>query len=194
MTTAKDQLMGKLQDPEYRKQFQADSLRTALAMQIKEMRKGRDWTQQELGEHLGKPQAVVSRLENPDYGRFSLTSLEDLANAFDVKLYVRFVRYSKWLEWATTGQHPDDLVVPSFDADYASQTSLNAMTDLRKLLASVGVNSRPHTSRQQVSRRESDNNTDGTSAMDPNMICFDMARANLHAGKRAANSASMAVS
>jgi len=38
-------------------------------------------------------------MENPDYGKYSITTLLELAAAFDVALVVRFAPFSELLEW-----------------------------------------------------------------------------------------------
>jgi transcriptional regulator with XRE-family HTH domain len=119
MTSRKEEILESLRDAEYRKLFRADELRTRLALKIREMREARGLTQKTLGELVNKPQAVISRLENPDYGRFTLATLEELADAFDVHLYVDFVRFSKLAEWMD-GDYPDDMIVPGFKEDYDS--------------------------------------------------------------------------
>lgn len=108
-----------MEDREERRLTRAESMRQNLAYQIREMRKSQNWTQDALGKEMGKPQSVVSRLEDPEYGRFSLQTLEEAADAFDVYLLVRFVRFSRFAEWATAGW-PDEMVVPPFEEDYAA--------------------------------------------------------------------------
>lgn len=64
---------------------------TSLAHQIRAIRMQRGWTQVELAEKIGTKQGVVSRLEDPSYGRVSLNTLFDLSSAFDVGLDVKFI-------------------------------------------------------------------------------------------------------
>ncbi len=42
---------------------------------------------------------MISRYENPDYGRYLISTLLDLAAAFDVALVVHFAPFSELVEW-----------------------------------------------------------------------------------------------
>ena len=79
----------------FRDAYVEKHLHTWIAYQIKTIREQRQWSQAELAQRANKPQSVVSRLENPDYGRFTLRTLMDLASAFDVALLVKFVPFSE---------------------------------------------------------------------------------------------------
>jgi transcriptional regulator with XRE-family HTH domain len=114
ISARRDQLLKALQDKEYRQLYMEEHVRSGPAFQIRAMREARGWTQAELGNQLGKPQAVISQIEDPDYGRFQLRTLLNLAAAFDVALIVRFAPYSELLDW-TLGLSPQHLKPPSFD-------------------------------------------------------------------------------
>ncbi|PKB78874.1 MAG: hypothetical protein BZY88_16255 [SAR202 cluster bacterium Io17-Chloro-G9] len=106
------QLWESLKDQEYRQLF-AEDVGTGLAFQIKLMREDRGWTQDELARRTGKKQEAISQLENPDYGRHSLTTLKKLASAFDVALAVRLVPFSELVNW-TLEVDSKRLTPPSF--------------------------------------------------------------------------------
>jgi hypothetical protein len=63
---------------------------------------------------MGKPQSVVSRLEDPDYGKVSIQTVLDGAAAFDVALLVQYVSFPEFLQ-RTRDVSPEALRVDSFD-------------------------------------------------------------------------------
>lgn len=84
-----------LQSKEYRDAYVLEHIKNGVAFQIRTLREDRDWTQGDLGDAMGKPRNVVSRLEDPNYGKTTLTTLRELAAAFDVGLLVKFVTFSR---------------------------------------------------------------------------------------------------
>ena len=115
MSFISDKFAAELNDKETRELFLAAQNRTAIVSQIRAIRADRGWTQAEFAKQLGKPQSNVSqRLENRDYGGFTLSTLLDIANAFDVGLLVRFVPYEQFLE-ETDDLSPGRLRVRKFD-------------------------------------------------------------------------------
>lgn len=95
-----------------------------IAFQLRRMRLERELDQKEVATMLGNPklQPMVSRYENPDYGRYSITSLLELAKAFDVGLVVRFAPLSELVRW-DIHKTEATLAPPS----YAGDTTLHAM-------------------------------------------------------------------
>lgn len=95
-------IWSRLGDPEYRSEFVDSVLRNTVSAQVRALRTDRNLSQGELAELCGTSQSVVSQLENPDYGRHSLTSLRKLAAALDVGLIVQFVPFSDFMHWSTS--------------------------------------------------------------------------------------------
>ena len=71
---------------------------TGLAHQIRALRLQREWSQAGLAKRLGTTQTVISRLEDPSYGKYSLKTLIDLAKVFDTGMHVRFTSFITMLQ------------------------------------------------------------------------------------------------
>ena len=87
----------------------AHSLRAFLADQIRALRG--DLSQKAFGELIGKPQSVVSRLENEDYGKVSLQTLIDIAGRLDIALVARFTDFPTFLR--STRDFSENAVAPA---------------------------------------------------------------------------------
>src|SRR6266511_3959504 len=83
-----------LKSKEYRDAYVLEHIKNGVAFQIRTLREDRDWTQGDLGDAMGKPRNVISRIEDPNYGKTTLTTLREVAAAFDVGLLVKFVPFS----------------------------------------------------------------------------------------------------
>ncbi len=112
----REQIVKSLRDKEYRDLFVSEQIDTGVAFQIRALRKDRGWSQSELAERVGMTQEGVSRLENPDYGKFTYKTLKRLASAFDVALVARFEPFSRLVDWVVN-LSPEDLTVPDFERD-----------------------------------------------------------------------------
>jgi transcriptional regulator with XRE-family HTH domain len=96
-TFPSEEFLRTLSEDDYRYAYLADQVRTNIAFQIRALRDQRGWTQKDLAEKAGKPANAISRLEDPDYGKLTLTTLLEMAKAFDVALLVQFVEHDDWL-------------------------------------------------------------------------------------------------
>lgn len=118
-------LLRELVDPEYRRGFVEGHAKDTIAFQLRQMRLAENWEQKDVAAKLGnsKLQPMISRYENPDYGKYSITTLLDLAAAFDVALAVRFVPFSELVEWDWVSN--DQTLRPS---PYTRDTRLQHLT------------------------------------------------------------------
>lgn len=115
--------MGKeLESKDYREAFVDENIKNAVAFQVNAMRERRGWTQSELGRRANKPQNVISRIEDPNYGKVTIRTLLDIAAAFDVALLVKFVSFGDLLA-QMRHLSPQTLAVPSFDEERQSRMS-----------------------------------------------------------------------
>jgi transcriptional regulator with XRE-family HTH domain len=120
-TSSRKRLVNELKDPAYRHAFIEAHATDTVAFQLKRMREAKGWTQGELAvEAFGdaKLQSMVSRLENPDYGKYSVSTLVNLAKVFDVGLVVRFAPFSEVVDWDLNKSGPT-LEPPPFAQDIA---------------------------------------------------------------------------
>lgn len=121
-----NKLLSKLRSKPYREAYVAEHVRTGTAYQIRAMREQRNnMSQEELGRLMDKPQPVVSRLEDPDYGKLTINTLLEVAAALDVALVVKFVDFPEFLR-QTEDVSPEGLKVESFD-ETALTTSVSAI-------------------------------------------------------------------
>jgi transcriptional regulator with XRE-family HTH domain len=90
----------------------ASNLEKGIANQIRATRDKRGWSQTELAGAAGMGQNNVSRLESPDYGRHTISSLKRIAEALDVALVVRFVPFGQYIDWLSGTPHLDNGLTP----------------------------------------------------------------------------------
>jgi transcriptional regulator with XRE-family HTH domain len=114
IATLSKKLFERLKRKSYRDEYVAEGVRTGIAHQIRALRDQREWSQKMLADVLVKPQSVVSRIEDPDYGKLSIQTLLEIAAAFDVGLIVRFVNFPEFLR-RTRNVGPQALTAESFD-------------------------------------------------------------------------------
>jgi transcriptional regulator with XRE-family HTH domain len=96
--TSQEKLVAKLENSKaYRDAYVVEHVKTSVPLQIHHLRAMREFTQAELAEKAKTTQAVISRLEDPNYGNLTLNSLLKIAKALDIALLVRFVPFSRLL-------------------------------------------------------------------------------------------------
>lgn len=112
----REELLEILKDKERRQHLASVVTKRTLAEQIREIRLARGWTQSDLAHATGKVQETISQLENPDYGSYTIKTLDRLAEAFGVILTVRFDPFSELVR-RMTELSPEDLAVPDYEHD-----------------------------------------------------------------------------
>jgi|ERR1700722_9414471 len=118
---------------EARARFIESQLSKHLAYQLRALRDREGWSQVQLAENAGMNQNAISRLESPNYGKATLTTLRRIAQAFDVAILVRFVPFSQMADWASGTPHldlglsPESLRLPSFRQEYEIRPQLGSV-------------------------------------------------------------------
>lgn len=112
----REKLIKALSDLDFRRQFVSAQVRRFVSGQIRTLRDVKRWTQGELGQRAAMKQNAISRIEDPDYGDFTINTLLRLAAAFDVGLIVRFVPFSELVGW-NQKISPKEYCPPSFSED-----------------------------------------------------------------------------
>ena len=118
----REQLWESLRDPDFRRQLIDEHINVGIAFQIRSLRGRQNLTQAKLAVLVGVKQPLISEWENPNYGKYTLATLKELAKAFDVGLLVRFVPFSKLVDW-TVDISNDVIAPPGFREEQYSQFS-----------------------------------------------------------------------
>jgi hypothetical protein len=91
-------LAEKVQEKKYRDAYVASHTRQVLARQMREFRG--ELSQTEFGKSIGKPQTIVSRLEDPSYSGWSVRTLLEIAAKRNVAAFIRFVDFPTFLKYS----------------------------------------------------------------------------------------------
>jgi len=118
MNDMKEALREEFEDKEARKQYAAELLNAQIALQIKTLRQQRKWSQTKLAKQAGKHQSQISEMESVDFSAWKVSTLLQLAEAFDLALSVKFESFGKFLD-ETSRLGRKDLERPSFAQDPA---------------------------------------------------------------------------
>lgn len=139
-TNKQEQMWESLRDPEFRKQLIDEHINVGIPFQIRALRDRQQLTQTRLAELLGskRKQPLISQWEDPNYGKYTLETLKDLAKAFDVGLLVRFVPFSTLIDW-TINLTSDVIAPPSFGEE--EQYRIPALVTPSRDLKAVDANS-----------------------------------------------------
>lgn len=117
ISTYRDSLVRRLSKNESTRAKWAESnVDKTIAFQIRALRNKAGWTQAEFAKELGitHPNNVSARLENPRYGKHTLTTLKKIAAACDVALVVWFIPFSRLIDWESGTHYVDHGLSPAF--------------------------------------------------------------------------------
>ncbi len=79
----------------FRDAYVYEHVRNGIPFQIRTLRKDRNWSQLELAEAAKTSRTVITRIEDPNYGKLTLKTLLQIASAFNVALLIKFVPFSR---------------------------------------------------------------------------------------------------
>lgn len=127
-----------------RARFVESQLNKYIAFQIRAMRADREWSQGELAQRTEMNQNMIYRLENPSYGRPTLSTLKRIAAAFDVALIVRFIPFKNLVNWISgtsftdSGLSPETMAVQSFDVEIGEMNPSLGPVPMEEMEENVG--------------------------------------------------------
>jgi transcriptional regulator with XRE-family HTH domain len=101
----------------YRESFAASLAKRIVPLQIRVLRKQRNWSQAQLAEESNLTQGVISRAEDPEYGNLTVNTLVRIGAGFDCAYVGRYVPFSELGKWYTHLEDEAALQVPSFEND-----------------------------------------------------------------------------
>lgn len=106
----------KLNDKEWRTLWHNTRVRWSIAVQVRDLRLSRGWSQEALAEKADTNQATISRIEDPNGECPTLNTLMRIGAAFDCAFVCRFCGWKEWLSWQRSLEI-DPSNVPSFADD-----------------------------------------------------------------------------
>jgi transcriptional regulator with XRE-family HTH domain len=138
MISVKDGLAAKFDNKEYRDAFVAEQIFSRLPLKIRGIREQQELTQRQLGELAGMAQTWISKLEDPNYGKLTISTLLKVAAAFDVALQIDFVPFSRVLNDALQ-LTAESFAVPKFQDDLGFSNSQELVTVTGNVTHSQGA-------------------------------------------------------
>ncbi len=115
-----EQIKDSLKDKEHREAFMDKHIDASLALQIREMRNSRGWTQAELAKRLGVSRVTVAALEShgPKQGQYTMKLMKKVAKIFDVALLVRYAPFSEFIAWVMALER---IAPPEFNQEFSPE-------------------------------------------------------------------------
>lgn len=108
-------LAHQFRDKSFRDTYVVAHTRRFLARQMRKFRGS--MSQTEFADFLGKKQTVVSRLENPNYTGWTLSTLFEVASKLNIAVFVRFVDFSTFLKYSDD-QTAEAMRPEAYDDDF----------------------------------------------------------------------------
>lgn len=116
-STKPSKRLARLRDRSYRAAYARNQATTRVATQLRLLREKAGLSQAELAKKIGSKQGSISRIESMRYGKFSIATLQRIAEYFDVVAWVEFAPFSAVLR-RTANLSPGALTPPSYDEEF----------------------------------------------------------------------------
>lgn len=91
-----DKLWGK--EPGWKEGVERERQKLAIGEIIREAREARGWTQKELARKAGTSQSYISRIEDANYDRLMIATLEKIAQTLKLRFSITLGDYSVQLQ------------------------------------------------------------------------------------------------
>jgi DNA-binding XRE family transcriptional regulator len=89
--TFRESLRRELKDPEFRRYYEEEGVKMAIAFKIIELRKKSGMTQSELAKKIGTTQSQVARMESSNTSNYEVKTLQKIAAAAGKQLQIKFI-------------------------------------------------------------------------------------------------------
>jgi transcriptional regulator with XRE-family HTH domain len=122
----------------YRESWAASVVKRLIPVQLRVLRKQREWSQARLAQESKVTQGVISRAEDPDYGNLTMNTLVRLAAGFDCAFIGRFVPFSELGRWYANLEDEKALEVDSFGRDTGFIERISPSAAVESRLADTG--------------------------------------------------------
>ena len=155
-----------LKDRVFRQTYVEEHVRAGVAHQIKAMREARGWSQTQLAEKCGKSQSNIARIEDPDYGKFSIQTLLEIAHTFDVWLSLEFVSFGAGLA-RTSNRSAQALNAVSFDEELIQIAKHSTVTKMYDAQSGSAIQGHTNFPSQKFSPQVSISGSAGTRSGNP---------------------------
>jgi transcriptional regulator with XRE-family HTH domain len=121
----KSKLLARFRKRKNRRVFANKYLSSHIAAKMRALRISREMSQEKMSEQSGIHQPRISQLESPDYESYSLTTLKEMAEFFDVVPFFEFISFAELLS-RIQSETPSDLAPPTFEQSFArAETSVS---------------------------------------------------------------------
>ena len=138
--STKSDLLTKLSKPKNRRAFANKYLVSHVAAQMRALRISRGLSQEKMSKETGIHQPRISAMEKPSYEKYTLSTLKQIAEIFDVVPFFEFISFAELLK-RIRHETPQDLAPPTFAQSFVQREGAAPLPELpdRSEPAPVGL-------------------------------------------------------